>query len=845
MMLILLGLILVVTPVLRGAVNPCVFMPAYIIILFISLICISRFFVNGQIRLRRTALDMAIALFFLVAVVSSLNSRYAYSAVMEMARFAGLVMIFYIVVNFITEEKDIRKILNLILMSAGAVAVLGIFQYLGALPKPWWDNPRFLSATYVNHNHFAGYLELVIPVSIGMALSEKESRKKALYICLFLILSIAFMLSMSRGGWFSLSISMIFMAVIIFKKGRARFIILVAALFAATLIIFVFNAVDASFLLKRISSYKELDFTGRLDIWKATISLIKDNLLLGTSPGSFIYNFPKYRPAGLNMFVNFAHNDYLQAASELGIFGMGLLVFIIYRIIKKGLKTHMVARTSFKTWISLALATGILSMAIHNIGDFNFYIPANVIIFTVFSGFLFNISSVKEEEYRYFIMKLNNPQARFLKFAALLVIGIAIVLMAMFTAAEAYSIAMDKAVAKNDLKAAESLGRHASRLNPFNSAYLYKLAGIYNKTAEALPLYERALYLNPMDSWSYIGLADTYYKLFNSSPANYRLKELAEANYKTGLSLDPLNSYYLKRFADFLLNTNNTGLSSEVYKKVSHVISMTKSFYHKSPELSRAGSYEAIAGLAFANSDINKAMAFYEMAENLSGNNQRAVLGQVRCYMRKFMMKRALNKYRGLTPSAKSKSTLFASMGEYYLAKGLIGPAERFSGKSIAVDLENPEGFQLRYKIAALSRGHGNAMEEFKDILDLNSVSVAITGDLSVSGDVDIRLGVSGKLNKPGSITQDVILPSGIYEFNIEARGDMAQGIGPHIRVKFNGSDVMDTYIDSEEWGYYPGIIITDYPVNRIEIIYDNDYYNPNTKEDRNLYIGSIKLKAF
>ena len=50
--------------------------------------------------------------------------------------------------------------------------------------------------------------------------------------------------------------------------------------------------------------------------------------------------------------------------------------------------------------------------------------------------------------------------------------------------------------------------------------------------------------------------------------------------------------------------------------------------------------------------------------------------------------------------------------------------------------------------------------------------------------------------------------------------------------------------MDSSDWAYYQGVIVVDYPVNSIDIIYDNDYYNAETKEDRNLSIGSLKLKV-
>ena len=210
---------------------------------------------------------------------------------------------------------------------------------------------------------------------------KKDIGKKALYIYSFLALSSALLLSMSRGAWFSITIAMIFMFIMICRKKKGFFISLLFLAFLTVAVIFIFNAIDLSALSRRISSYKELDFSGRIEIWKGTLQIIKHNWLLGTGIGTFIYNFPAYRAPGLNMFVNFSHNDYLQIASEAGIFSLMPAVFMIFMIIRKGIITHNIASTSFRKWIPLALVTGILSLAIHGLGDFNFYIPANALLF--------------------------------------------------------------------------------------------------------------------------------------------------------------------------------------------------------------------------------------------------------------------------------------------------------------------------------------------------------------------------------------------------------------------------------------------------------------------------------
>ena len=292
---LILALILIFAPIARGAVNIWAYSAIYMLILVAFLVCIFKYPTHGEVRIRRTPLYIPILLFFILSLVTIFRSSYFYGSVMEIIKFINLALIFYIVVNFIIDEKQIKKTLNLILIISTAIALFGILQYLNIVDKSWWDNPKFLSATYVNNNHFAGLMELVIPLSIGMVLIEQDAGRRSLYIYSLLILFSAFLLSMSRGGWFFLSVSIFFMSVIIIKRGKARFIFFMAILLFIVIGVFITKAVDISLLLKRLYSYGELDFEGRLEMWKGAIGIIKNNWLLGTGPGTFVYNFPKYR----------------------------------------------------------------------------------------------------------------------------------------------------------------------------------------------------------------------------------------------------------------------------------------------------------------------------------------------------------------------------------------------------------------------------------------------------------------------------------------------------------------------------------------------------------------------
>ncbi|MBU1853005.1 MAG: O-antigen ligase family protein [Candidatus Omnitrophica bacterium] len=836
----LLILIIIFAPIARGAVRIWAFGPIQILTLSMAFLCLVKIFSRKEIILRRTALDMPLLFFLCIFIVTSFNSDYMYATLTEFVRLFSLVAIFYIVVNFIRSRQEIKTLLNVVLTSATAIALFGILQYLGVLDRPWWSSPEFLSATYVNHNHFAGLMELAIPVSIGMILSEKELGKKSLYVYSFLILCIALLLSMSRGGWFSLTLAMAFMSIAIFRKGKAKFALFIIILLLVAIGLFIFNTGYVNLLFDRISSYKELDFSGRLDIWKGTIGLIKDNWLFGTGPGTFIYNFPRYRLAVLNRFINYAHSDYLQVFSEMGIFGLASMVIIIGLIVRKGLNTYKIARTPFKIWLSLSLSIAILSMAMHSIGDFNFYIPANAILFTIFSGIIFNISSRREKEKAPFIVKPN----LILKGLVLLGVLTPIIFITSSLIAEIYLGKAEEALSNNNLERAEERLVSATRLCPLNHAYPYRLAEVYYKNGDMTgseKSYKQAMRLNPMDSWSWIGLANTYSELFNRSlPLDQEIFESAYSAYKKALALDPMNSYYLKKFAGFLLSAGDTHLASQMYKKASYVMSSCGVPLALMKGFNNGNSYMESGDLAFSSQDYNKALLFYELAEEFIGVKKEAQLGQLKCYIKTSFLPQAFNKFQEIEPSKKSDSILFASLADYYIEKGFIETAKRFAEKSIVSDPDNPEGYQVSYKLLRESGRRGLSSDKISSILAFNQLPMSLDLD---SETFELEFEVEKGLDREGKLSLDMILPAGIYEFNVKARGKKALDTWPHMEIMFNGKRSMDAYVNSISWDFYPGIIVVDYPVNKFEIMFDNDYYDIEAGEDRNLYIGTIKLR--
>lgn len=389
-----LASLIVFTPVARGAVR----IWSITVVLFIESILIFVWLLKinntGRYGLKRTDADVPIALFVILGVTSLFFSVYRHDSFYAILELLGYVGVFYLVIN----EFDgvmVKRLIRLIIGLGSALGLYGLLQYFGALNHPWWVPKDFLASTYVNHNHFAGFLELVIPVTMAMSISLKNRRlllQSALILALVIMVP-AFILTQSRGAWVSLVVSFFAMG-IIFLRRRTLNAMSVFLFLLMAIIVFSFLYFGKETISQRMSSIaqgeaQEASAEIRLMIWRGSIGMIANSPITGTGIGTFIHAFPPFRPAGLNVQANFAHNDYLQAAAEMGIAAPFVIVWFLITVLRAAAKDVDLDP------LKLGCAIGVMSLSLHGLVDFNFHIPANMLLFTVYASVI-----LKKDLYR-------------------------------------------------------------------------------------------------------------------------------------------------------------------------------------------------------------------------------------------------------------------------------------------------------------------------------------------------------------------------------------------------------------------------------------------------------------
>ena len=324
----------------------------------------------------------------------------------------GLAFCLTLLNNVLSWEK-VRSVLITLIGVGSFEALYGLFEYWSGHQHIFWYKKvyylREVTGTYINHNHFAGLLVLILPLTIAVFsvecyrhladgeatfLQKLRNLPGRVYLKLICLLasvgsmSVGIVLSKSRGGLIALVVSL-FVLASFFRKGRYRRVIQIACL-VALLCGIVTTRFDPG-LIDRFHWWSD-EAQIRYNLWKDCAKIVRAFPIFGAGLGTFKEIIPRYRsqldfvnvsdvPQGA--FWYHAHNDYLQLLVECGFAGFLTIAWgmlITWRQLLSGLAC---SEDLEGATIGYGLLSGMIGLLLHSFVDFNFHIPANALLFCV------------------------------------------------------------------------------------------------------------------------------------------------------------------------------------------------------------------------------------------------------------------------------------------------------------------------------------------------------------------------------------------------------------------------------------------------------------------------------
>jgi O-antigen ligase len=348
-----------------------------------------RAYFSDEQKLVIPSILLPLAALLLVVLAQWLFHRTAssYDTLHELRLLLADILILFLAGQAFRTIADFRGFVWFVMMFGFLVAIFGILQHLTFNGKLYWFRQMHFGGIpfgpYVNRNHFAGFAELVIPVSLVPLILGKVRRERWFIVILFAVVPVgALFFSASRGGIVSFLVELGVIAVwLVLRRSAQRHLLSAASVLLLTFLMVSWLGVREA--LNRFSSMQSLEVTSgkRTSMAEDTWHIFVDHPWIGTGLGTLQDIFPPYETLYDGKIVNHTHDDYLEGLAETGIAGGVCCAWFLGTLLVESLRRLSRSSEAFSGTVQLSALVGCLGFLTHSLVDFNLHIPANALFF--------------------------------------------------------------------------------------------------------------------------------------------------------------------------------------------------------------------------------------------------------------------------------------------------------------------------------------------------------------------------------------------------------------------------------------------------------------------------------
>ncbi|HEY6332480.1 MAG TPA: O-antigen ligase family protein [Blastocatellia bacterium] len=326
-----------------------------------------------------------------------------------------LLVALLLAVNVVTTKARLKGLATFLAVYGLAMSVFALIQHFAWNGKFYWMIPTRGHAafgSFVNRNHFAGYMEMLMPIPVGLLIAGAINAQRILLGFAAMMMGTSILACGSRGGLVALVAEMIFLTVASrplvkarqqkeARSGKSAQASSAMLRFGAVGLISVSIIagilwIGADSIIDRVSSSVETQDPesnpgySREMIWQGTAAMIKANPILGVGLGAYETAYPIYATTDGSVVVAQSHNDYLQIVADCGVVGGALAVAFVCLMAQVTLKS-ISAHDKLSSGLALGAATGVFGILIHSLFDFNLQLPSNALLFLMLCAILCSI----------------------------------------------------------------------------------------------------------------------------------------------------------------------------------------------------------------------------------------------------------------------------------------------------------------------------------------------------------------------------------------------------------------------------------------------------------------------
>lgn len=349
-----------------------------------------------------TPLGLPIVIFLLLACASFVAGlAHAYLDQYVLRHFAEILLsisLFFVVVNSVRTEKQLRMLILVIVLAGFGAALLGVILYF--LPSTWSvrllsalgrvgypsgtgvlryveDNPDLAQraiSTSTDPNVLGGLLILVTTLTAAQLFARKPILPKFALIIIVVVEMLCLYLTYSRGSMAGLAVGLGLLALVKYRR-------LIPLMLAAGLLLLLLpQAQDYVQHFVEGVQFQDLATLMRLGEYKDALILISRHPWIGVG----FVSTPE-----ISLYIGVS-NVYLLIAEEMGLIGLGVFLLIIFLFFRQvWLAWPRVRQEEGLEAILLGLAAAVAGILMGGLLDhyfFNLSFPHSVSIFWIYLG---------------------------------------------------------------------------------------------------------------------------------------------------------------------------------------------------------------------------------------------------------------------------------------------------------------------------------------------------------------------------------------------------------------------------------------------------------------------------
>ena len=317
-------------------------------------------------------------------------TAYAFLTRTQLLKLGAYFLVFFLITQAFRTRGELTKLVWFLVVFCFAVSLLAIIQNFTSTGEIYWTEAFKIEGSpfgpYVNRNHFAGFVELTLPLGLAMMVFRGVHRDLLPLMVLLTIVPLsALVLSASRGGIVAFAFEVGILALLVL--GRRAPAWKSPRMIAAGVVVLIALAtvawVGADQAIERFSTMRspEVNFGRRISMARGAAHIFSDHPVIGCGIGTLVDVFPAYETAYDAKVVDHVHNDYMETLAETGVLGGLCGAIFLGLVYREARRIFSAEQGHFSRALHAGAIVAVSGMLLHSLVDFNLQIPANALLF--------------------------------------------------------------------------------------------------------------------------------------------------------------------------------------------------------------------------------------------------------------------------------------------------------------------------------------------------------------------------------------------------------------------------------------------------------------------------------